>query len=97
MSDNDAVLAAARAWAGEPMALATVVSTWGSAPRPVGSHLLVHADGRFEDIASQSRAVRSGDEMLVLPRIDTKSRQIWKDMTQILYQIAVSARVVLGL
>ena len=52
MSDNDAVLAAARAWAGEPMALATVVSTWGSAPRPVGSHLLVHADGRFEGSVS---------------------------------------------
>ena len=52
MSDNDAVLAAARDWAGAPMALATVVSTWGSAPRPVGSHLLVHADGRFEGSVS---------------------------------------------
>jgi hypothetical protein len=41
--------------------------------------------------------VRAGDEILVLPRIDVKSRQIWKDMTQILYQIAVSAKVVLGL
>lgn len=29
------------------MAIATVVSTWGSAPRPRGSHMLVHADGRF--------------------------------------------------
>ena len=52
MSDNDAVLSAARDWAGHPMALATVVSTWGSAPRPVGSHLLVHADGRFEGSVS---------------------------------------------
>ena len=34
------------------MALATVVSTWGSAPRPRGSHLLVHADGRFEGSVS---------------------------------------------
>jgi protein involved in polysaccharide export with SLBB domain len=41
--------------------------------------------------------VRPGDEILVLPKIDVKSRQIWKDMTQILYQIAVSAKVVLGL
>lgn len=48
MADNDTVLAAAAAWKGEPMALATVVSTWGSAPRPKGSHMLVHADGRFE-------------------------------------------------
>lgn len=34
------------------MALATVVSTWGSAPRPKGSHMLVHADGRFEGSVS---------------------------------------------
>lgn len=52
MADNDAVLAAARSWAGAPMALATVVSTWGSAPRPKGSHLIVHADGRFEGSVS---------------------------------------------
>lgn len=52
MADNDIVIAAARAWAGEPMALATVISTWGSAPRPRGSHLLVHQDGRFEGSVS---------------------------------------------
>jgi len=37
----------ARAWVDQPMALATVVSAWGSAPRPRGSHMLIHADGRF--------------------------------------------------
>lgn len=52
MADNDSVIAAARAWAGEPLALATVTSTWGSAPRPRGSHMLVHADGRFEGSVS---------------------------------------------
>lgn len=52
MADNDSVVAAARAWAGQPMALATVISTWGSAPRPRGSHLLVHGDGRFEGSVS---------------------------------------------
>ena len=52
MAENDSVLAAARAWRGAPMALATVVSTWGSAPRPRGSHMLVHADGRFEGSVS---------------------------------------------
>lgn len=52
MADNDSVLAAARAWRGERLALATVVSTWGSAPRPRGSHMLVHADGRFEGSVS---------------------------------------------
>ncbi|MFS0773635.1 XdhC family protein [Sphingomonas sp. 1P08PE] len=52
MAENDSVIAAAKAWRGEPMALATVVSTWGSAPRPRGSHMLVHADGRFEGSVS---------------------------------------------
>ncbi|HEX8486710.1 XdhC family protein [Sphingomonas sp.] len=52
MVENDSVLNAARNWAGEPLALATVVSTWGSAPRPKGSHMLVHADGRFEGSVS---------------------------------------------
>ncbi|KQR83257.1 XdhC family protein [Sphingomonas sp. Leaf343] len=52
MAENDTVIAAAKAWAGEPLALATVVSTWGSAPRPRGSHMIVHADGRFEGSVS---------------------------------------------
>jgi len=52
MADNDTVLAAAQNWKGSPLALATVVSTWGSAPRPRGSHMLVHADGRFEGSVS---------------------------------------------
>ena len=52
MAENDSVIVAARNWAGAPLALATVVSTWGSAPRPRGSHMLVHGDGRFEGSVS---------------------------------------------
>ncbi|OYY69541.1 XdhC family protein [Sphingomonas sp. 28-63-12] len=52
MADNDSVLNAAAAWKGAPLAIATVVSTWGSAPRPRGSHMLVHADGGFEGSVS---------------------------------------------
>jgi len=48
LNDNDAMIRQAMEWRGAPMALATVVSTWGSAPRPRGSHLIVHQDGRFE-------------------------------------------------
>ena len=46
--END-LLATAEAWAqaGRRVALATVIETWGSAPRPVGSHLVVDADGNF--------------------------------------------------
>ncbi|MET0250371.1 MAG: XdhC family protein [Sphingobium sp.] len=48
MNDNDAVIRKGIEWRGARLALATVVSTWGSAPRPRGSHMLVHEDGRFE-------------------------------------------------
>lgn len=52
MDDLDRILAAARDWHGQGMAIATVVSTWGSAPRPRGSHMIVAADGRFEGSVS---------------------------------------------
>jgi xanthine dehydrogenase accessory factor len=52
MQDHAPLLAAFQSWRSAPMALATVVSTWGSAPRPRGSHMLVHADGRFEGSVS---------------------------------------------
>lgn len=48
LNDNGAVIRKAIEWRGARMALATVVSTWGSAPRPRGSHMIVHRDGRFE-------------------------------------------------
>ena len=43
------VLLAAREWkaAGHRVAIATVVETWGSSPRPSGSHLAVRDDGFF--------------------------------------------------
>lgn len=48
------VLATAEAWAaeGRRLALATVVETWGSAPRPAGSRLVIDEEGRFEGSVS---------------------------------------------
>ncbi len=68
--------------------------------------VVAHRDGSYVEageskgifsFGSNNVAIRPGDEILVLPKIDVKSRQIFKDMTQILYQIAISAKVVLGL
>lgn len=49
MDDNQEILDQAAQWktAGKGVALATVVSTWGSSPRPVGSKLVVDEDGEF--------------------------------------------------
>ncbi len=58
--------------------------------------VVAHRDGSFDEGASNP-ALRAGDEVLVLPKVDVKSRQILKDMTQVIYQIAVSAKIVLGL
>lgn len=43
----DDVLETAASWraAGRKVAVATVIATWGSSPRPVGSQLAVDADG----------------------------------------------------
>ena len=49
MSDSEDILATAANWVaqGETVALATVVETWGSSPRPPGSRLAVTASGRM--------------------------------------------------
>lgn len=54
LNDPNDVLATAETWAreGRRLALATVIETWGSAPRPVGSHLVIDADSNFEGSVS---------------------------------------------
>lgn len=54
MSDDRQTLETARAWiaAGHGCAIATVMETWGSAPRRVGAHLVVRDDGLFEGSVS---------------------------------------------
>ncbi len=54
MREPAEVLSTALAWleAGRKVALATVVETGGSSPRPVGSNLVVAADGAFEGSVS---------------------------------------------
>ena len=47
--NDENVLEQAAAWRndGKNVALATVIATWGSSPRPVGSQLAVEANGAF--------------------------------------------------
>ena len=54
MSTEHEALSTAERWTreGRAVALATVVQTWGSAPRPVGSHLVIDGEGNFEGSVS---------------------------------------------
>lgn len=64
--------------------------------------VVAHLDGSFEESANKGKKffdfskseakIRQGDQILVLPRVDVKSLQITKELTQILYQIAFAAR-----
>ena len=49
LSTDTDILVEAERWkrAGLGVAIATVVETWGSAPRPVGSHLVIDGSGNF--------------------------------------------------
>jgi xanthine dehydrogenase accessory factor len=49
MTDADDIFSQAVAWhsAGETVALATVIDTWGSAPRPRGSQMALTRSGRM--------------------------------------------------
>ncbi len=62
-ADHHRILASVQAWRGASMALATVVETWRSAPCPIGTHMLVHEDGRF--VGSVSGGCVEGDILQV--------------------------------
>src|SRR5919205_3527515 len=49
LARDEDILKAAEDWRreGRGVALATVVETWGSAPRPVGSNLVIDGEGNF--------------------------------------------------
>jgi len=57
--------------------------------------LLVKQDGRVIDAVDVP--VESGDELLVLPEAPTKNLQLATSITDVLYRIAIAARVVLTL
>ncbi len=70
MATGDDVLEQALAWhdAGRRVAVATVVETWGSSPRPRGSQLAVRDDGLFVGSVSggcvEAKVVEAAHEVM---------------------------------
>jgi len=69
--------------------------------------IIAHRDGSFEEAGgggwsfyggdSEATTIEQGDEILVLPKIKTKSIEVTRGITQIIYQIAIAAKVILDL
>ncbi len=55
---------------------------------------VIRANGLVE--FDSSKPLEKGDQILVLPKVDTKTMQAVKDITQIIYQIAVAANVAIN-
>ncbi|ANP77660.1 sugar transporter [Vibrio crassostreae 9CS106] len=55
---------------------------------------IVRANGLVE--FDSKKPIQKGDQVLVLPKVDTKTMQAVKDITQIIYQIAVAANVAIN-
>ena len=59
-----------------------------------GAVLVMHPNG---SVSHDGDNIRPGDQILVMPRVASKNMQAVKDISQVMMQVAVSARAILGL
>jgi protein involved in polysaccharide export with SLBB domain len=59
--------------------------------------IVLRQDGSVADAKAGDQTLQPGDEIMVLPKITSKRIEITRGITQIIYQIAVAAKVALGL
>jgi len=57
--------------------------------------LIVGLNGEVSHAKGQP--IEPGDRILVMPKFDSKNLQLVKDVTQVLYQMAVAVKVAVGL
>jgi protein involved in polysaccharide export with SLBB domain len=66
--------------------------------------IIAHRDGSYQQLsnagwlsgAAKQDAIKQGDEILVLPKVQTKNIEVTRAISQIMFQIAVVARVIFG-
>lgn len=58
--------------------------------------IIIHPNGENK-VVNANYVIQQGDQIMVLPEVKTKRVEIGRGLTQILYQIAVATKVVLGL
>ena len=58
--------------------------------------IIVHQNGESELVKSSYQLVQ-GDEIMVLPKVSSKGVEVARGLTQILYQIAIAAKVALDI
>jgi xanthine/CO dehydrogenase XdhC/CoxF family maturation factor len=89
MIQDDRLLDVAAAWRaeGRQVAVATVVSTWGSSPRPAGSTLVVDAEGNMAGSVSggciEGAVVKEAQEIIAgapprLLEFGVSNEQAWE-------------------
>ncbi len=78
LTTEEDILLKAQEWkaTGRRVAIATVIETWGSAPRPLGSHLIIDDEARFlgsvsggcveAEVISEAQEVIEGGEPRLL-------------------------------
>ena len=59
--------------------------------------LIVGLNGEVSRVEDENQTIKPGDRILVMPKFDSKNLQLVKDVTQVLYQLAVAVKVAVGL
>ncbi len=59
--------------------------------------IIVHHPNAEVEITNPQIVIGPGDEIIVPPRVDGKTRQFAMDMMDVIYKVAISAKVALGL
>jgi hypothetical protein len=69
----------------------------GYSDRADRDKVIIHHPNAEVEITTPQARVGPGDEIIVPPRIDPKTRQFAMDLMEVIYKIAISAKVVLDL